>query len=43
MTPAGMRLVAAALAATCCAIAVPFARADGDPASDVLLYSNTFV
>ena len=35
-------LVAAALAAAC-ALAVPAARADGDPASDVLLYQKVFL
>jgi hypothetical protein len=42
MTPPGMRLVVAALAAACCAIAAPVARADGDPASDVLISQKVF-
>jgi hypothetical protein len=42
---AGMlrHVVGAILIATSCAVAVPAARADGDPASDTLLSSNVFL
>jgi hypothetical protein len=44
MMPSRMRTIGCAvLLATACALAVPAARADGDPASDTLLVSNVFL